>query len=318
LFPFARFREVEELNSAGAGWDLAFKQLGRGELNASMGQVSTSMIDVVQLYLGNSVHQSGVTTKGYRSFALVEQGCPDYQWCGQMVGPGNVMLFDARNGYESLSPAGFRAFSVGFQQELLESVVAKMQLSDALDRLPDAASVASPGLTQVHHFLRHLVKLANAIAQASPTDSDKNLEVRAMENQICGEFIQLMVEEPNSTKIPLRQRARALKRAVDFIEANAREAISIADVCAAVSVTPRTLERSFREFLGTSPGTVIKKVRLEGVHLALLQREPSKKINELAAEWSFWHMGDFAKDYFNEYRELPRETRSKVRQLNSS
>jgi AraC-like DNA-binding protein len=39
---------------------------------------------------------------------------------------------------------------------------------------------------------------------------------------------------------------------------------------------------------------------------------PYSAITDVANEWGFWHMGQFAADYQSQFGELPSETRNRV------
>lgn len=299
------FAEMEALNEAGQGWDLLFRQLGRGSLNAHMDQVTTPSIDVVHLTMGNSVHQTGTSRTGYQNFAVVQPGCPDYQWCGRPVGAGHIMSFDPVNGYESISPAGFSAFSVGFEENLLLDVAEAMKVAPEIFGQLGLAQI--PGEPRVSYFLAALVDRMNNLCRRP---SDAVAWTQEAERQICEDFVLMVASDDNSVRAaPLRQRAKLLHWTVNYIEEQAHEAVSVSELCAAAGVSVRTLERSFKESLGITPRAVIKKVRLEGVRRALSQFDAEVPIHEVAGTWGFWHMGDFARDYLREYGELPREVR---------
>jgi transcriptional regulator GlxA family with amidase domain len=78
----------------------------------------------------------------------------------------------------------------------------------------------------------------------------------------------------------------------------------------------RTLERAFKEHFGIGPKAYLIRRRLSGARDALVRDDGPTAIVDVANEWGFWHMGQFAKDYralFGElYRalfgELPSET----------
>jgi AraC family ethanolamine operon transcriptional activator len=69
-----------------------------------------------------------------------------------------------------------------------------------------------------------------------------------------------------------------------------------------------TLERSFKEHFGVSPKRYLLMSRLSGVRRALLQGAQGRSIGQMANEWGFWHMSQFAQDYRRQFGELPSET----------
>ncbi len=73
-------------------------------------------------------------------------------------------------------------------------------------------------------------------------------------------------------------------------------------------VSWRTLDYAFREVFGVTPKQYLQATRLDCVRKELCRNGPAVKITEVAAEWSFWHMGKFAADYRRQFGELPSET----------
>jgi AraC-like DNA-binding protein len=59
---------------------------------------------------------------------------------------------------------------------------------------------------------------------------------------------------------------------------------------------------------GVSPKQYIQARRLNGVHRDLCKANlHGKRISDIANDWGFWHMGQFAADYRKFFGELPSE-----------
>jgi AraC family ethanolamine operon transcriptional activator len=109
-------------------------------------------------------------------------------------------------------------------------------------------------------------------------------------------------------RISLPNRVRALKRAVDFIHAHPREALTVEDLCRESASSLSTLERAFLERYAVSPKRFMLLQRLHHVRLILLQQTDSRKISNIANEYGFWHMSSFAADYKKVFGQLPSQT----------
>jgi AraC-like DNA-binding protein len=107
----------------------------------------------------------------------------------------------------------------------------------------------------------------------------------------------------NPTIVP-----RAIKKAIDYMRANAGEPIRIRDVADACCVTPRTLENGFRDFKNTTPIAYLRQLRLLAVRRDLMNSEGPARISEIARRWGFVDLGRFAERYRREFGELPSET----------
>lgn len=101
-------------------------------------------------------------------------------------------------------------------------------------------------------------------------------------------------------------RPRTLRRALDFIDANLADPMSLGDIAAAAGCSARRLTESFREHLGVAPMTRVRQLRLDRVHADL--QGGDGPVTEVALRWGFGHLGRFAGMYHERFGELPSET----------
>jgi AraC-like DNA-binding protein len=93
-----------------------------------------------------------------------------------------------------------------------------------------------------------------------------------------------------------------LRRAIAYLERNARHDLTISDVAAAVYLTPPTVQLMFRRQLNCTPMEFLRRIRLRGADAELRAAVPgSGSVTEIAARWGFTHTGRFAKQYRAEY-----------------
>jgi AraC-like DNA-binding protein len=101
---------------------------------------------------------------------------------------------------------------------------------------------------------------------------------------------------------------RDVRRAVDYIEANLEQAVTVADLVNVTGVAGRTLFMHFKEFRGVSPMRYLRNARLRQVRDALLCAEPGASITEIAMKSGFTHLGRFSVAYRHHFGETPSET----------
>lgn len=101
---------------------------------------------------------------------------------------------------------------------------------------------------------------------------------------------------------------RHVRKAEDFIRANAQSPLSLEDIAAAAGVTPRALQLGFRNFRNTSPMALLRTERLRGVHEDLLAAAPGTSVTEVATRWGFAHLGRFSLAYKQKYGQSPSRT----------
>lgn len=100
-----------------------------------------------------------------------------------------------------------------------------------------------------------------------------------------------------------------LRRAMDYIDANAANDIALADIAEAVHVTPRAVQYMFRRHLETTPLQYLRRLRLHHAHQELLAADHlHATVTEIAAKWGFAHTGRFAVLYRQTYGQSPHTT----------
>ncbi|NIL80401.1 helix-turn-helix domain-containing protein [Rhodococcoides kroppenstedtii] len=100
-----------------------------------------------------------------------------------------------------------------------------------------------------------------------------------------------------------------LRRAIAFIDDNAHRPVTVADVAAAVHVTPRALQLMFRRHRDCTPREYLRRVRLDHAHRDLQDAVPAgTTVAAVAARWGFAHPGKFAAHYRATYGVAPHAT----------
>ena len=102
---------------------------------------------------------------------------------------------------------------------------------------------------------------------------------------------------------------RTLRLAIAFIHENADRDIGLSDIAAAINVTPRSVQYTFRRHLGTTPLEYLRKVRLDRAHRDLLAADPAiDTVMAIAGRWRFSHAGRFSIAYREAFGTPPSQT----------
>jgi len=97
-----------------------------------------------------------------------------------------------------------------------------------------------------------------------------------------------------------------LRRAIDWLQANIEQSISVSDLVQVAQCSRRSLENGFQQFVGCSPARYIQKQKLELVHQRLLQAQGT--VSEIAFDCGFNHLSHFTRMYKEHYGEAPSQT----------
>ena len=99
-----------------------------------------------------------------------------------------------------------------------------------------------------------------------------------------------------------------LTRALDWLRGHLSEPVELSSLAAASGVPPRTLERHFKMFLGTTPLGWTRSMRLARDRQALLNAGPEETVTDVALTNGFGQLGRFAAEYRRAFGESPSRT----------
>lgn len=100
----------------------------------------------------------------------------------------------------------------------------------------------------------------------------------------------------------------AVRRAQEYMTANAERAITMAEIAAAASVSLRSLQDAYRKARGVTLGEGLLALRLDRFRVALLSGECNFSVAEAAFAAGFGHLGRAAAAYRERFGEAPSET----------
>jgi transcriptional regulator GlxA family with amidase domain len=110
---------------------------------------------------------------------------------------------------------------------------------------------------------------------------------------------------PNGVETSAAQ-PQTLRRAIAFIHDNAHRDIGVNDIAAAINVTPRSVQYTFRRHLGVTPLEYLRRVRLDCAHRDLQAADPAvDTVMEIAGRWRFGHPGRFSIAYKEAFGQPP-------------
>jgi AraC family ethanolamine operon transcriptional activator len=134
--------------------------------------------------------------------------------------------------------------------------------------------------------------------------------LRQFECDLIEPFLWSVVfDERRSHERESRPASVIVRKVEDWLDGQSSEKVQLADVCSAVHVSRRTLQRAFNETLGMGPTRYFTLKRLTAVRSELHQSDPATvTVTEIAGKYGFWELGRFARDYQRVFRERPSET----------
>lgn len=123
----------------------------------------------------------------------------------------------------------------------------------------------------------------------------------------------LLLSHPHTYSNALRRldrpmATRSMRRAIDYMEANAHLPITLADLVAVSGVAGRTLLKHFREYRGISPMRYMAKLRFQKARETLRGAGAETSVAAIAEACGFSHLSRFSVEYRKRFGESPSDT----------
>lgn len=280
-------------------WELDFRQIEPGPMKTVIRVLPDPEVAFAYISMSHGVHQQGLSPPGYVTFGvLLDQRLQT--WCGSEMDGITGISFGSAADFESVGLGKHEGLTISIDERFLDRVCDAC----ALPR-PDALMAQSHGLMpDTGGHIRELARLGLSYLKDGAPEFDW-LKKHEFVTQLALTVANRPVHQDCSSNA---RRQRALRLAIDRMEASPDEPFSILEMCADLSIASRTLQRAFREEFGIGPKAYFNRLRLARVRSELIGGDLSDKIIDAANAYGFWHMGQFAKDYQAMYGELPSET----------
>jgi AraC family ethanolamine operon transcriptional activator len=304
-----RFDDFEFFCEATQGWDLDFRQLGRGPLQAEVSQAGVGSALVTQVTLNQGVEQRGAAPPGIRTFGFIEEGVTGVRWCDRLLSGQELTSFGREGEFQAVSGPSFACHTISLSEERIAAIAANLEDS-RLDALlaKEGAWVTACAPEAIRELLQALRRVREGIAMSPSSAGGAGLR-NELESEIPARLLGTLVSARGEVTPPsFGARELAIRRALPYIESQRDGLITVEDLCRATRLSRRTLHYAFKEHLGVTPKAYLTAIRLDGVRRELVPREPPVKVVDVANRWGFWHMGHFAADYRKQFGELPSDT----------
>jgi AraC-like DNA-binding protein len=216
------------------------------------------------------------------------------------------------------APEGLSALQWDASTEILLFKMARHAvedaLGDALDRQltsqPDFAPLMPANTAATRNWINMLVLFAEQFFHPDGLLNQPLVGMPFIDTLVRGFLLAaehshrdaLMGREPSTTP-------RAVRAAIDVIEAEAHLPLTLSSIAARSQVSVRSLQQGFKRHLGMSPMSYLREVRLRRAHRTLIDSDPSVvTVASVAYDWGFTNLGRFAAAHAARYREPPAQT----------
>lgn len=297
--------DIDEFARAQANWSLHYEQLSSGRFTGRLQHVQLPGLRMVYEQASCALWQRGEMDAGHIGFALPLDLAGHATFNGQPLAADSIMIGRTER-LDLCLPAGAGLIAIVVDAELLGALwehLYQKGLSAWIDR--QVVVQARPGLAEE---LRRLHMRALDEVEAAPALLNDAAAMLQLRDEILIEWIEALPAKVSTDELASGEaRKRVVDRACELMLAQRDVPMTILQVCDRLGASPRKLEYCFRDVLGISPAKYMRAARLNGVRRELLQ-PGGGSVQDVAAHWGFWHMGEFAGAYRRQFGELPSQT----------
>ena len=172
-------------------------------------------------------------------------------------------------------------------------------LEFALD--PSSVSKQTPELHQM------VLMICKTLSRGSASFNDARIR-GSMEQALIG---LLLHEIPHNYRAAMLAgeyslMPRGIRAAINYIHAHARERMSLQEIAAVASVSPRALQAGFRRYLDVTPLTYLRNVRLDLAYAELTRAGAwDLNVTDVALHFGFTDLSKFAQYYRQRFGRHP-------------
>ncbi|KRC11954.1 hypothetical protein ASE11_00245 [Hydrogenophaga sp. Root209] len=224
-----------------------------------------------------------------------------------------LMLAGGEEPFDLQVPAGHGLYGMVLDKEQLARHVQALHQQPWPEHWAGVPRVQPVTARQRHRLagmVREVLRCLHEQPEALHHEASRRKLREALLTVLCDVVMPQTLSEAASPRHLRRQ--ELVRKVRELVFEHPEQPLSVAELCARLHVTRRTLQNGFQEALGTSPATYLRTVRLNAVRRALREQAPAVTIADTAARWGFWHMGHFSQDYKALFGETPSRTRQLV------
>lgn len=287
-------------------WQQEYDQVSRGAFEGSIKELQLNGIQVFKEFTSQSVFQKCNVWSDSLWIGLPESKPELSRINGHALQAHEVMCRPGDVDFSLMTPDQFSIFGVVIDKTLLTTLSDSGSLKPDEFTLTDCLSLKQKTYSNLHYLLQRLLLTPH---DGIPEKVSHDLLLLALQDVLTPESQYI---KPSTS---LTRRNHIVDRAINYLKQHHEEPVTITELCELNCVSRRTLQYSFESVLGMSPAHFLRMSRLNGVRRALRIAGNDECIADIAAQWGFWHLSQFAKDYKQLFGELPSETKQGVAKL---
>ncbi|GAA4159400.1 hypothetical protein GCM10022286_13730 [Gryllotalpicola daejeonensis] len=158
------------------------------------------------------------------------------------------------------------------------------------------------------HWLRTVNYVWNSVIQVPDVFENDAIRASTLETVVTAALAAFPIEVSETARNFDFASSAAVRRAKAFIENNADQALTVAQIAEAARISVRALQLGFQRELDTTPMGHLRDVRLDAARRELAAAGDDVRVADIARRWAFANLGRFAAQYRTRFGENPGDT----------
>ncbi len=309
-FSYARAQsdDAHDLACSLQHWKQRYVQLSPGRFTGDIEEVWFGNVQIFRERTNQIVHEAGMAWEGSRTFGIPVETEGEGWYCGEVFDRNSMLTLKDGDALDFRTPRKLDVLAVTTDMQVFSDYAARVEGRDIEAEIGRRRVICQA--PEKAEELRSFLLTALDTVKAAPHLLEHAAMRKALEQAIFGSLLAAIGNgtEPPRPPSTSETRRQIVNRARDYMRQHVEEPITMADLCAELNVSRRTLQYSFQDVLDLNPVGFLRAMRLNGVRRALRQADEHVSVADVAASWGFWHLSHFAADYKAMFGELPSET----------
>ncbi|NVK71898.1 AraC family transcriptional regulator [Marinomonas sp. CT5] len=282
-------------------WQQEYDQTSRGGFYGCIVELPFDGLQVFCEHTSQALQQKCVVWPDsvWLGIPLADQG--ESRINGLTINENNIMCRPGDCDFQLSTPQDYDLYGLVVDQSKLIKMAAIHGVDINWKELTEYGRLGVPDKTleEVRFVLARLLSVQNK--ESSPRLQQELVMIALLE------VLKMEIPQPAKTQ-SYCHRKKVVDVARQFLDQHLDEPVTVTQLCEITNVSRRTLQYSFESILGVSPIQYLRISRLNGVRRSLVQAKNGQAVSDIAAQWGFWHLSQFAKDYKQLFGEQPSQT----------
>ena len=295
-------QDIDEQANNLTQWQQKYDQLSEGRFFGRIESVDYSNIHAFEEYTERALHQQCAIAPQSIWLGIPKQS-QQSKINGLNVASNQFMCRTSESNFELITPEQFNIYGLVIDTQSLEHMAHIQGIY--------LKNITSSG-TERHTTSNAMLKSARGIINSMVSSNAFGLNADLQQDMLNMLALHLLNEQTPCQRIApsYKHRKAVVDKVKEYVNANPQSSVTITQLCELTFVSRRTLQYSFESILGINPLRFLRLTRLNNIRRELKLAKQDKPISVIAANWGFWHAGQFTKDYTQLFGENPSQTLS--------